>query len=213
MGDKTWPQTLAYAMTFVETPTPYVFGGNGSAPGQGMDCSRFVQLVEDFAGNPFERDTEDQYADPHYAHRLRTATPQPGWLCYLRVVGDQGNPPQHVGLCISNDHYINAPHSGEDVQVAPIPNSSLESRMEFVAPLYAPVVDPAPNPLPEDFEPMYGFERASDGKTVIIGANKKTGNTTVLTSDTDGKVAGGWSEADVTAAIESAYPGTVVQLD
>lgn len=211
--NKTWPEVLAFAMTFVETPTPYEWGGEGSKPGEGTDCSRFVQVVEDYAGNPFERTTEDQYGDTCYPHRLKTATPQPGWLCYLQIVGDVGNPPQHVGLCISSTEYINAPHTGEDVMVAPIPKSSAESRMEFVAPPYAAVESAPPVPIPNlEEETMFSYQR-SDGKTVIVGKDVASGNTKVITSDTDTKVEGGWGEVDVTAAIEAAYPGTVVKLD
>lgn len=64
------------------------------------------------------------------------------------------------------------------------------------------------NPPPINLEDiLYAYEN-SQGKTVIVG--NSGGHTVVVTEGKDAKVVGGWSEADVTAAIAAAYPGTVV---
>ena len=70
---------------------------------------------------------------------------------------------------------------------------------------FAPPIPPIPQ---EDI--LYAFEN-SIGKTVIVG--NSNGHTVVVTSGTDANVVGGWSEADVTAAIKDAYPGTNVVVE
>src|SRR6202041_3559529 len=48
------------AMSFVGSP--YDYGGNGSTPGSGIDCSRLVQLAFQSIGQQLPRDTQQQAA-------------------------------------------------------------------------------------------------------------------------------------------------------
>ena len=68
---------------------------------------------------------------------------------------------------------------------------------------------PAPPPINEE-DILTSYENTA-GQTVIVGT--VNGHTAVVTSGKDSKVTGGWSFVDVTAAIESAYPGVVVVVE
>jgi hypothetical protein len=70
---------------------------------------------------------------------------------------------------------------------------------------------PPPPPIPPE-DIVDAFEN-SKGQTVIVGNTGNPPQTVVITQGADANVVGGWSVANVTAAIEKAYPGTVVVVE
>lgn len=150
----TWAQTYTYALQWLGTP--YELGGEGSVPGQPLDCSRFVQVVLGHAGISVSRTTETQWADYTLPHEPKTAAPQPGWVVYFLVPSDGGGAPQHVGICIGNGMMIEAPHTGADVQITGIPNTAGESIYGYIVPPYASAPTPPPAPPQLIFKPLTG---------------------------------------------------------
>lgn len=142
---KTLAQVIAYAMTFVATPTPYELGGDGSRPGQFMDCSRFTQLLMFFGGDEnFPRTTWTQFADPSYPRvgpfrfgQVNPASIPAGAIVFLNVVGEDNNdPPQHVVFSLGGGQCVEAPFTGEDVKTEQIPNTASEFVYGWIMPVY-----------------------------------------------------------------------------
>jgi|GEM_PF-2889600 len=96
---------------------PYVYGG--SDPKTGLDCSGLVQVVYREMGIELPRTTYDQV-------KLGTAVDRadlrPGDLVFS--VGDKGNQVNgHVGIYAGNGRYIVAPHTGDVVKIANLPDN------------------------------------------------------------------------------------------
>lgn len=187
-------QTVSYLMPFVGTP--YVYGGEGDEPGQGLDCSRLMQDAMVFAGWPdFPRTTTTQYFDSGF-QQLPSGTPlELGDLIYLQVNADGGEPPQHVGMYVGNGQYIEAPETGEDVKIAPVPATAGEFVYGLLRPAYAsaPQKPPtAPTPLPQEVLNMADIAISADGNTVT--GIRSDGHLIVATS-TGG--AAGWNNASL----------------
>jgi len=113
---------LAAAMSL--SGTPYVWGG-GDASGPtngGVDCSGLVLYAFAQAGIQFPHKAAIQYQmTSSFTVSLEQA--QPGDLVFF--TGAEGSPsaPGHVGIYIGDGQMINAPESGENVQVTSITTS------------------------------------------------------------------------------------------
>ena len=95
---------------------PYVWGGE--TPGKGFDCSGLAQWAYAQAGISIPRTTFTQWDSPSLVH-LSVEEAVPGDLVYFVGEGDGGSPtnPGHVGIYLGGDQMIDAPTTGETVQV------------------------------------------------------------------------------------------------
>jgi cell wall-associated NlpC family hydrolase len=92
--------------------TPYVWGGD--RPG-GFDCSGLVQWAYAQAGIQLPRTAAEQYAaGPRLSPGQQL---EPGDLVFF--IGADGTPtsPGHVGIALTANQMIDAPHQGADVQI------------------------------------------------------------------------------------------------
>jgi hypothetical protein len=108
MGDPTGAQVVQKAQTWIGTN--YVYGGNGTAPGQGVDCSRFVQEVYSSLGVSLPRTTYEQCQVGTKVGGIGSA--MPGDLIFY----DYEGPNSHVAIYIGNNKQIAAPETGQKVQ-------------------------------------------------------------------------------------------------
>ena len=86
--------------------TPYRWGGD--SPRTGFDCSGFLRFVYARFGVKLPHSS---YADFDLGKRVARRSLQPSNLVFFNGVG-------HVGMYIGGGRFIDAPHSGADVQVA-----------------------------------------------------------------------------------------------
>jgi len=94
---------------------PYVWGGE--SPGQGFDCSGLVQWAWGQAGVGLPRTAAAQY--DAVAH-IPLSDLQPGDLVFWGYGGIS-----HVGMYVGGGDVVDAPQTGEDVQIQPIWNGGL----------------------------------------------------------------------------------------
>lgn len=95
---------------------PYVWGGESpkGSPDPGFDCSGLTQWSWRQAGVSLPRTAQEQYdAIPHVA----LVDLQPGDLVFWN---DGTTSVQHVGMYVGNGNVIDAPETGEYVQIQPI---------------------------------------------------------------------------------------------
>jgi cell wall-associated NlpC family hydrolase len=96
----------AVAFAYARLGCPYVFGGTGPCA-DGYDCSGLTMEAWASAGVSIPRTSEEQWDDlPH----VSTSNLQPGDIL---VFDDAG----HVGIYVGNNQLIDAPQTGEDVQL------------------------------------------------------------------------------------------------
>lgn len=202
----TIDQFIAMAETVVRNHTPYVLGGISLT--RGCDCSGMIYGSRIALGLPAgPRTTQQMYAT---WQRIPVGQQRIGDLPIFDVPSDGGSAPQHIGVLVSGGVMVEEPHTGAFGSVVAIPNSAGESLMGYLRmPDVVPAV--APPPIREE-DVMYAFQNAK-GQTVLVGTQQSTGHTVVVTSGSDQKVNNGWSLDDITAAIEAAYPGTVVVVE
>jgi cell wall-associated NlpC family hydrolase len=94
---------------------PYVWGGE--SPGRGFDCSGLVQWAWGQAGVGLPRTAAAQY--DAVAH-IPLSDLQPGDLVFWGYGGIS-----HVGMYVGGGDVVDAPQTGEDVQIQPIWNGGL----------------------------------------------------------------------------------------
>ncbi|HYA67584.1 MAG TPA: C40 family peptidase, partial [Acidimicrobiales bacterium] len=95
---------------------PYVWGGE--SPGHGFDCSGLVQWAWRQAGVDLPRTAAAQYdAIPH----IPLSDLQPGDLVFWAYGGGVS----HVGMYVGGGSVVDAPQTGQDVQLQPIWNGGL----------------------------------------------------------------------------------------
>lgn len=99
-----------------ELGKPYVWGG--TSPSTGFDCSGLIQWAYGQAGVKLPRTSEEQWA---FLRRkaVKNNSVREGDLVFAAGVGDGGSPndPGHVGMMIDNHRLIQAPGTGQDVQI------------------------------------------------------------------------------------------------
>jgi hypothetical protein len=86
----------------------------GTDPATGLDCSGFVQQVYEDLGIKLPRVSRDQAKFGMPVADLSQA--QPGDLVAF------GDPVDHIGIYIGNDHMMVAPHTGDVVKVQEVPS-------------------------------------------------------------------------------------------
>jgi cell wall-associated NlpC family hydrolase len=89
--------------------TPYHAGG--AEPGEGFDCSGFVQFVVDAAGGHLPRSVREQWQAGVPVDRVALA---PGDLVFFAI--DDGGV-SHVGIALGDDRFVHAPSSRGVVRV------------------------------------------------------------------------------------------------
>lgn len=90
--------------------TPYQWGG--TTP-RGFDCSGFVQYVYSHFGINLPRVSRDQAA---YGKPVSAANARAGDLVYY----GQGSGVHHIGIYLGGGKFLEAPHSGDSVKIAPV---------------------------------------------------------------------------------------------
>ena len=104
IGPTNTPAEKAVAFTYAQLGKPYVWGATGP---DSYDCSGLVQAAWGSAGVAIPRTTYDQYAAlPH----VPMSAIQPGDLIFFDSLG-------HVGIYVGSNTIIDAPQSGEDVEL------------------------------------------------------------------------------------------------
>ncbi len=103
-GPTNTPGEKAVAFAYAQLGKPYVWGATGP---DSYDCSGLVQAAWAAAGVAIPRTTYDQYASlPH----VPMSSLQLGDLVFFDALG-------HVGIYIGGGNIIDAPQSGEDVEI------------------------------------------------------------------------------------------------
>lgn len=103
-GPTNTPGEKAVAFAYAQLGKPYVWGAAGP---DAYDCSGLVQAAWAAAGVSIPRDTYSQYASlPH----VPMSSIQLGDLIFFDGLG-------HVGIYVGNNTIIDAPQSGEDVEL------------------------------------------------------------------------------------------------
>lgn len=111
-GSTASPVTQAVANALNEVGVPYVWGG--SSPSTGFDCSGLVQWAYGQAGIKLPRVADQQAQVGTQVSSLAAA--QPGDLVFY------GNPAYHVGIYLGNGYMVDAPDTGQTVQIQPVGN-------------------------------------------------------------------------------------------
>lgn len=93
---------------------PYVFGDE--APGVGFDCSGLTQWAYKQAGVSLPRTAAQQWSALS-KRSVPLGSVQEGDLVFAAGSDGSLNAPGHVGLMISGNKLIQAPHTGTDVQI------------------------------------------------------------------------------------------------
>ena len=100
---------LAVDAALSQLGDPYVYGANGP---DAWDCSSLVQWAWGQAGVSLPRVTTDQV---HSGWEVSTVDMQPGDLVFTNSTG-------HVGMYIGNGQVVQAPYSGQLVQITELAN-------------------------------------------------------------------------------------------
>lgn len=121
----TGSQIVTQAETWIGTP--YVYGGEGTAPGQGVDCSRFVQEVFANFGISLPRTSEEQATVGSAVAGISAA--QPGDIILYNYDG----PNSHVAIYIGNGQQVSAPETGQTVQIQSVDMTSISTIRRIVS--------------------------------------------------------------------------------
>ncbi|ACU53111.1 NLP/P60 protein [Acidimicrobium ferrooxidans DSM 10331] len=109
-GGSASERATALAAATGEIGVPYVWGG--SSPATGFDCSGLVQWAYAQAGVELPRTAAEQQTVGTLVPSLAAA--QPGDLVFY------GNPAYHVAIYAGNGMVVQAPMTGENVELAPV---------------------------------------------------------------------------------------------
>ena len=99
---------IKYGEKFIGTP--YQWGGESPS---GFDCSGFVQYVYSHFGVNLPRVSKDQAA---YGRPVSAANAKAGDLVYY----GEGPGVHHIGIYLGGGKFLEAPHTGDYVKIAPI---------------------------------------------------------------------------------------------
>lgn len=100
----------AAQLAMTQRGVPYKWGGN--AWGSALDCSSLVQQAFKRAGVSVPRTTYDQWKTGSSVGKKNL---KPGDAVFFHP-GKSG--PEHVGIYIGNDQFVQAPHTGEVVHTS-----------------------------------------------------------------------------------------------
>jgi cell wall-associated NlpC family hydrolase len=110
------PQAVVTAVAYAaaQLGKPYIWGGVGPA---GYDCSGLVMMAYQAAGISLPRTTFQQVytGNPVYSHSQL----KPGDLLFTPGSDGTAANPGHVGMYIGSGLVIQAPQTGEDVEITP----------------------------------------------------------------------------------------------
>lgn len=95
---------------------PYVWGGE--QPGQGFDCSGLVQWAYDQAGVALPRTSQAQWALLH-GRQVPLNRVQEGDILFAAGSDGTASAPGHEALMVSQKQLIQAPYTGQNVQIDP----------------------------------------------------------------------------------------------
>jgi hypothetical protein len=135
----TAEQYVYTAETVVRNHTPYLYGGVSLT--EGCDCSGMFWGTNAALGIP----NGPRTSEAMWAAWPKAPGPALGIAVFFRVPGDGGDPPQHMGLCISSTQMVEEPHTGAWGEIVNIPNNSTESIEGYC---YVPGVTYGPTPPP-----------------------------------------------------------------
>ncbi len=115
-GSATGEEIVALAEQ--QIGVPYVWGG--ASPSAGFDCSGLVQYVYGQAGVNVPRTSEEQFTIGTPVASLADAIP--GDLIFYVGEGDGGTTtaPGHVAIYAGDGEMVQAPETGEDVDLVPV---------------------------------------------------------------------------------------------
>lgn len=105
---------------------PYVWGGAGPNV---FDCSGLVQWSFRQAGILMPRTAAEQFLTGDH---IPLADAQPGDLLYWTYDPNDPGFVDHTAIYLGNDLMVVAPHTGLDVEVAPVPTSDFAGAVEVV---------------------------------------------------------------------------------
>jgi hypothetical protein len=99
---------------------PYSFGGED--PNTDFDCSGLMQWAYAQAGVVIPRTSEEQWQQLTH---ISAAEAEPGDLVFMAGSDGTMTSPGHVGMVLGNGLMLDAPHTGANVQIEPIPSSGV----------------------------------------------------------------------------------------
>jgi hypothetical protein len=124
IGMSTRQRILSAALSRVGLP--YVWGGTG--PSQ-FDCSGLVQWSYRQAGILMPRVADEQFLTGDH---IPLADAQPGDLLFWAYDPNDPTYVDHVGIYLGNGMMVVAPHTGTDVQVAPVTTNDFAGAVQVV---------------------------------------------------------------------------------
>lgn len=116
-GNSIGIQALRWALT--RRGDPYVWGGAGPTA---FDCSGLVMWAYAHVGISLAHLTFDQWNEGEH---VPSDQAQPGDLVFMYGL-------DHVGLYVGNGLFLNAPHSGAVVEIAPVPWGSVDGVVRII---------------------------------------------------------------------------------
>ncbi|MFZ5178774.1 C40 family peptidase [Enterobacter kobei] len=106
------PRTRVIHTLLAQLGKPYRWGG--ASPETGFDCSGLVYYAWHKNFNiRLPRTAEGMYTMPR-ARSVQLQNLEPGDMVFFSMAGEQVD---HVGVYVGNGHFIEAPHTGQDVKI------------------------------------------------------------------------------------------------
>ena len=107
------PVVTAIAYAIAQLGKPYIWGGTGPA---GYDCSGLVMMAYRAAGIDIPRTSQAQWA---YGRQIPASQLRPGDLVFFAGADGTITAPGHVGIVLRLGIMIDAPTTGQDIQIQP----------------------------------------------------------------------------------------------
>lgn len=165
-------RAAALAAASGEIGVPYVWGG--SSPASGFDCSGLVQWAYAQAGVTLPRTAAEQQTVGALVPSLADA--QPGDLVFY------GNPAYHVAIYAGNGMVVQAPMTGENVELAPVGTpTEIRDPTAVAPPTLASGVAP-PSDLTATFEAASAAYGLPQGMLQAVAATESGFNPNAVSS-------------------------------